>query len=67
MNPFALLIVVVALLLFVVAFKGTQDNVISALLGRQYGNAQLGQGTAAPVGPQPTSYVPTSTIPQIVV
>lgn len=36
MNPWAGLIIVFAILLIIVAWKGTQDNVISALLNRPY-------------------------------
>lgn len=42
LNPWAGLILVVAMLAFVVAWKGTQDNVITALTGRAYGNTTLG-------------------------
>lgn len=41
MNPWALFIILIALLLFVVAVKGTQDNVISAIKGKPYGNTVL--------------------------
>lgn len=42
MNPWALVIVALAIALFVVAAKGTQDNVISALKGKTYGTSYLG-------------------------
>lgn len=43
MNPWAVLLLAIALLLVIVGVKGTQDNVVSAVLGRRYGNSQLGQ------------------------
>lgn len=47
MNPWAGLIIVVAILLIIIAWKGTQDNVLTALLNRPYqGNAN----TAANMG-----------------
>ncbi|MGH7239165.1 MAG: hypothetical protein ACREHG_03755 [Candidatus Saccharimonadales bacterium] len=42
MNPWAFLLVLIAFALFIVSYKGTQDNVISAVLGRHYGNSTLG-------------------------
>lgn len=42
MNPFAALILLVAIALFIVAAKGTQDNVIAAIKGKPYGNSTLG-------------------------
>lgn len=44
MNPYALVIVVIGIVALIVAYKGTQDNVISALLNRPYGNSNLGSG-----------------------
>ena len=41
MNPWALLIIALAVLALIVAYKGTQDNVVSAILGRPYGNSNL--------------------------
>ena len=41
MNPGALVILFIALVLIVVAWKGTQDNVIAAVIGRQYGNSTI--------------------------
>ena len=41
MNPWAFVILVVAIVLIILAWKGTQDNVISAIIGRPYGNTQL--------------------------
>lgn len=42
MNPWALALVALGVLALIVAWKGTQDNVISAVLGRPYGNSTLG-------------------------
>lgn len=41
MNPWAALLIVIAIAMFVVAYKGTQDNVIAAILGRPYGNSTV--------------------------
>ena len=62
MNPWAGLIIVLAVLFFIVAWKGTQDNVLTALLNRPYGSSTLGQ---APVyTPGFSSYTPpASTTP----
>lgn len=42
MNPWAFLILLFSIGCFVVLYKGTEDNVISAILGRPYGNSTLG-------------------------
>ena len=42
MNPWAFVILLIAVLMIIVAWKGTQDNVISAVIGRPYGNSTLG-------------------------
>lgn len=48
MNPWAALIIVLALLLLIVAWKGTQDNVLSAVLNRPYqGGTGGGSGSAS--------------------
>ncbi len=49
MNPWALVIVALAVLAILVAYKGTQDNVIAAILGRPYGNSNLGPNTSVAV------------------
>lgn len=41
MNPWALLLVLLAIAFFIIAYKGTQDNVIAAILGRPYGNSTV--------------------------
>lgn len=69
MNPWAGVIVVIAILMFIVAWKGTQDNVISAMLGRPYGdsNYYITQAQATPsVFTVPTSnpaITPILTVP----
>lgn len=65
MNPWAGLIVLISIGLFVIAYKGTQDNVISAVLGRPYGNSALNStDVAAGSGPaSPTMTPPSSTNP----
>lgn len=52
MNPTALILVTLALLLLVIAFKGTQDNFMSALLARPWSSAEhLGTtSTSSPTG-----------------
>ena len=42
MNPYALILLLVGITLIVIAWKGSQDNVLSALLNRPYGNSTLG-------------------------
>lgn len=44
MNPYALVIIAIGIVAVIVARKGTQDNVVSAFLGRPYGNSTLGAG-----------------------
>lgn len=41
MNPFAALLILVAILGIIVAAKGKQDNVVAALLGRKYKGSTL--------------------------
>jgi hypothetical protein len=41
MNPFALIGILISLGLIIIAVKGTQDNVIAALKGKQYGNSVI--------------------------
>lgn len=41
MNPFALIVIAIAIGLLVVGVKGTQDNFISAIKGKPYGNTVL--------------------------
>ena len=74
MNPWAGLIVLIAIGLFVIAYKGTQDNVISAVLGRPYGNSGLNstdqKGTGAPTNPvvgtsDPATYFPQTGIHEV--
>lgn len=68
MNPWAGLIIVVAILLFVIAWKGTQDNVLSAVLNRPY-HGGSGTAPAAAVGSpivqlaaQPSTLTPLPTL-----
>lgn len=53
MNPWAALIIVLALLLIIVAWKGTQDNVLSAVLNRPYQGASSSGATQASFAVQP--------------
>lgn len=41
MNPWAFLVVVIAVALVVIGVKGSQDNFLSAVLGRPYGQTTL--------------------------
>jgi hypothetical protein len=41
MNPWAVLILGLAFALLIVSVKGTQDNFIAAVKGKQYGNSTL--------------------------
>lgn len=41
MNPWALVVMGAALVLIILSVKGTQDNAIAAILGRQYGNSAI--------------------------
>jgi len=54
-NPWVVVILAVGIVLMVVGFKGTQDNLISALLGRPYQGAG-GTPTNIPNNYQVTSY-----------
>lgn len=47
MNPWAGLIIVVAILLIIVAWKGTQDNVLAAIMNRPYKNSTVGGKSSA--------------------
>lgn len=47
MNPWAGAIIAVAILLFIIAWKGTQDNVLSAVLNRPYKGGSGGGGNTA--------------------
>lgn len=60
MNPWAALIVLLSIGLFVIAYKGTQDNVISAVLGRPYGNSALNSTDVAGSGNQSPTMTPPS-------
>lgn len=40
-NPWAFLLVILAIVFFIVSYKGTQDNVIAAVTGKRYGNSVL--------------------------
>lgn len=60
MNPWAGLIIVVAILLFVIAWKGTQDNVLSAILNRPYSGGS-GPHTAATAGTPSVTLAATPT------
>lgn len=59
MNPWAGLIIVVAVLFFIVAWKGTQDNVLTAILNRPYGSATV--GGAPKYTPGFSSFSPSTT------
>lgn len=41
MNPIAIVLIIIALTLIIVGFKGKQDNLISAILNRKFGNSTL--------------------------
>jgi len=41
MNPWALILILIAAGCVIVAVKGTQDNVISAIKGKPYGQTNL--------------------------
>ena len=45
MNPWALVLVVISIFVFILIYKGTQDNVIAAILGRPFGNSSIGGTT----------------------
>jgi len=40
-NPWAILLILVAVAVVIVGFKGTQDNVISVIKGKPYGTSAL--------------------------
>lgn len=61
MNPWAGLIIVIAILFFIVGWKGTQDNVLTAILNRPYGSATVGAGPV--YTPHFASYTPAPTPP----
>lgn len=65
MNPWAGLIVLIAIVLIVIAYKGTQDNVLSALLGRPYGNSGLNSTDQKGTGPATASPVVGTNDPTI--
>ena len=41
MNPYALIVLIAGILLIVMGWKGSQDNVVAAVLGHPYGNSTL--------------------------
>jgi len=41
MTPIAVILILVAVLLIVVGFRGKQDNLITGLVGRPYGKTNL--------------------------
>lgn len=41
MNPIAVVLLLVALVLIIVGFRGKQDNLITAISGKKYGKATL--------------------------
>lgn len=41
MNPLGVVLLIVSLTLIVSAFRGKQDNLIAAVLGKQYGKSDL--------------------------
>lgn len=41
MNPWGVVYLIVGIILLVIAWKGSQDNVISALTGKPYGSSTL--------------------------
>lgn len=57
MNPWAVLVILLGIVLVIVGIKGTQHNVTSAITGKQH------QGTGSPVasGPPGTAKNPTGT------
>jgi hypothetical protein len=40
-NPWAFVILSIAIGCLIVAYRGTEDNVITAITGRPYGNTNL--------------------------
>jgi hypothetical protein len=51
MNPWAGVLVLLSIAFFIVAYKGTQDNVIAAVKGQPYGNSNI-EGVATKPLPQ---------------
>lgn len=51
LNPWAALVILAAILCIIIAWKGTQDNVLSAVLGRSYGNNTLYNTPTTPLFP----------------
>jgi hypothetical protein len=45
-NPWAGVIIIIAILFFIIAWKGTQDNVLSAVLNRPYQGSSSASTTA---------------------
>jgi hypothetical protein len=43
MNPWAVIILLLAAGLLIVSVKGTQDNLIAALKGKSYGNSTIAE------------------------
>lgn len=41
MNPVAVFIAIVALVLLITGFRGKQDNLIAAITGKPYGSSTL--------------------------
>jgi hypothetical protein len=50
MNPWALILLLLAIAFFIVAYKGTQDNVIAAVKGKPYGNSNIEGSQQKPSG-----------------
>jgi hypothetical protein len=57
MNPWAIILGLIGVSCIIVAVKGTQDNVISAVTGKHYGSTTLAGG---PVFPGTSGLVSTS-------
>lgn len=41
MNPWAAFVIVIALAIIIVGVKGKEDNLIAAIIGKQYGSSTL--------------------------
>lgn len=52
MNPWAGLLILIAIGLFIVCYKGTQDNVIAAVKGQPYGNSNIEGNKTVTATPQ---------------
>lgn len=63
MNPWAGVIIAIAVLLFIIAWKGTQDNVLSAVLNRPYHGGGSGTANAASSAGTPTVQLAAAAIP----